>query len=217
MDVRGRQRLIQKLEHKEISLQCDLDTFRTRFKREASGNDHFDPGHALRSELDSITFWLEDFARFALETARSISPQRWTFELAVERIGRTLQRFVPHAHVCALQLRRTDTREKTKILNDEAIGRVERAFAVVEELIAEAEHDFQPKHTTEARQPSVDDLDDWIRACGTSNSKTGWDLIGRQADLRKPTHAFFMERWRVLSRGRRRGRPPKHSSTKAER
>lgn len=214
MDERGRQQLQLKLDNKESSLQFELDTLRNRITQETLGNDLFDPEYFVRSNLEFVAHWLEDFTRFSFETAKSISSERLSFELAAARIELMLQRFGPNVRVYCSRLDRAAARGVIKSQNEEAIRRVQRAFTIVDELYAEAELDFQPERSTDTEQPKVEDLDEWIRSCGTNNSKKGWELIKRQAELRRPKFAFFMERWRTVSNRRKRGRPPKLKSTK---
>ncbi len=221
MDERGRRQLLLKLKNKENSLELDLNALRKRKPDLGWMETPLDPGdYALCREFDFVALYLEEFSRFSFETAKAISSERWAFELALAHNEMMLERFRSFLAIRSPPLR---AKKKNSLpLINESIERVSRAISNVEALIAEAEFDFQPDLTeaefdfesdltTQAIRPKLEDIDDWIRRCGTQNSTTGWKLISKQTEFQRPLHKFFMERWNFVSNNRKPGRPKKPS------
>lgn len=221
MDERGRRQLLLKLKNKENSLELDLTALRKRKPDPKWMETHLYPwDYALCGEFDFVALYLEEFSRFSFETAKAISSERWAFELALAHNEMMLERFRSF-----LAIRSPPPRgKKRQALIEVSIERVSRAISNVEALIAEAEFDFQPDLTEaefdfesdltiQTSRPKLDDIDDWIRRCGTQNSKIGWKLISKQTEFPRPLHKIFIERWKSVNGNRKPGRPKKLSSS----
>lgn len=207
MDEREQLHLKQLLENKRDTLQNELDELRERRRhKKATLSDPYSSD--IRGELKMIERWLVEFTDYAFAVAKGISRSRKSYEFAFHHFTEMVERFDPHIAICTSMLNRARVDQNTQQKNQSRLRKIEFARMQIDTMVAAAEFNFARSEL--AYDPAqIAKLDDWIRLCGATSYKDGWRMISQQSDLPKPKLKLLIERWKVVYRDRKRGRPRK--------
>jgi hypothetical protein len=216
MNERERQQLEIRLRNKRADLDGAIVEFRAANPLSDQSAEDSWAGVRARRELDLFGEHFVAFARGAFEIAMSISICRKSFEIARDAIKPVKERFEPHIVLTSLQLSRLKTDKTNSTANQAAIRKAASAIAALDRLVEEAEFDFALPSGLINRHPNNELLDEWIRECGTQNSKEAWRLVRGQSNISVPSKVHFDERWKLITGSRPRGRPRTKNANKED-
>lgn len=207
MNERERQQFETKLRNLRTTLQRELDACRALGEAPKLSEEDLYDGGLIRKELDLLAKLIVDFAKAAFAAAVSVSTSRASFEACKAEIDQIRDRFKHYIPSLGRRLLNIKSNPETQAIKRVSASDAEWALVQLGMIIEEAEFDFVAGDLDGSIRPTNDQLDDWLAACGTQNSKTAWKLTQQQTQIAVPLKKHFDERWRIRTGGRGPGRP----------